>query len=76
MTSKCTYRRFRISSTHRKRVNHYIRPKFKQLLRKLLDRHCRAGMEDLVHVIRQNRLRAAAMVYGNHMTLIGKLAHE
>ncbi len=76
MTSKCTDRRFRIRRAHGKRVNHNVRPKFKQLLRKLLNRHHGTGMEDLVHVVRQNRLRAAAMVYRNHMVLIGKLPHN
>jgi hypothetical protein len=76
MTSKGADRRFRISSTHRKRVNHDVRPKFKQLLGKLLNRHCGAGMEDLVHVVRQNRLRAAAMVHSNYMPVIDELPHN
>ena len=33
-------------------------------------------MQNLVHVVRQNRLRAAAMVHGNYMVVIDELPHN
>jgi hypothetical protein len=76
VTSKCADRRFRIRRTHRERVNHDVRPKFKQLLGKLLNRHCGARVQDLVHVVRQIRLRAAAIVHSNYMAVIDELPHN